>query len=418
MSMTVQDFINVLPFYFKNSLTPFLWGKHGIGKSQCIKQFAEANNLEFIDIRLGQFEVGDLLGIPRIKDMDTAMAAITNYLNLAKQNGISDAEKDKQIKEILVSYQIDTEAITEYAMPKWLQIALRGNCLILWDEINRAKIDVIQAVFQAVLDRRMHLFKFPETTYQVCASNPNVDEYVVTDIADAAFMSRFGHIVLVPSVKEWIDYASDKTFHQSVIDFIRLSPEQFGEHTCELPIQISPNPRALEFVSRFAFMTTDALEFRGKDYPALSDAYFAEVIKGIVGLKAAASYLEQIHATDKPIPTKMILDEYPKAKELLKKYTAKEKSRQDLVKVSLDNLIKELTKASIKDISKAHLDNALKFIEECPNDSAFAGYKELAAHATVGTEWAEYLAKNNKVVERVHKLSEKESDDSDKKKKK
>ena len=368
MGMTIKDLVNVLPYYFNNKITPFLWGKHGVGKSQCIKQFAEANGLEFIDIRLGQFEVGDLLGIPTIRD-----------------------------------------GVTEYAMPKWLQMALKGNCIILWDEINRAKIDVIQAVFQAVLDRQMHLFKFPETTYQICASNPNIDEYVVTDIADAAFMSRFGHVVLVPSAKDWIGYAEDKNFHASVVDVVRADPAMFGEHECEMPIELRPNPRAWEFISRFAkhTETTTKEKFLNKELPTLTMSDFQEVAKGFLGVKACAAYFEQLNATDKPVPAKDILSKYSKVKEKVLFYAGHEgaKVRQDLLKVSLENCIKTLTKTPLAELPKEQLDNFMDFLDDLPNDLAFAGIRDLAMNKTTGGDWQKYFSSNDDLCKRVNKIS-------------
>lgn len=48
----------------KANVVPLVWGDSGIGKSQTVKQFADENNLQFIDLRLGQMETGDLVGLP------------------------------------------------------------------------------------------------------------------------------------------------------------------------------------------------------------------------------------------------------------------------------------------------------------------------------------------------------------------
>ena len=60
--------IKLLELVLKRSvdvhLTPFLWGKHGIAKSAIIRQSFERLGYEVIDLRLGQLEVGDLIGMP------------------------------------------------------------------------------------------------------------------------------------------------------------------------------------------------------------------------------------------------------------------------------------------------------------------------------------------------------------------
>ena len=54
-----------------------LEGQHGIGKSQVVAQLAARKSMEtkkdfrFVDIRLGQYEVGDLIGIPEKRDTFT-----------------------------------------------------------------------------------------------------------------------------------------------------------------------------------------------------------------------------------------------------------------------------------------------------------------------------------------------------------
>ncbi len=70
--MRITDLKVLLPFAFKAKLTPFIWGAHGVGKSAVIKQYAVENGYDFIDLRLGQLEVGDLLGLPEIVKGDKA----------------------------------------------------------------------------------------------------------------------------------------------------------------------------------------------------------------------------------------------------------------------------------------------------------------------------------------------------------
>ena len=415
MGMTINNFIECLPYYFQTKLTPFLWGKHGIGKSQCINQFAEQHGLNFIDIRLGQFEVGDLLGLPRINNVDETIKALFSYLKMkdavdTKKATVDDIEKE--LGNFVKGLDLGEDAVTEYAMPKWLKMALEGNCLILWDEINRAKLDVIQAVFQAVLDRQMHLFKFPETTYQVCASNPNIDEYVVTDITDAAFISRFGHVVLVPSAQDWMKYAAANKFHMSVINLVRHDPAMFGAHECELPVDLGPNPRAFEFVSRMAKLTEkNKEEFRGQKLEPLKMEYFQEVTKGILGLKAATAYFEILNAPDKPVPGKDVIKKYKDVRETILRYAGKTEEgivQQDLLKVSQEQVIKELLKKDAKKWTKGEVANTMEFLKDLPNDMSIAGIRELTMNPERGEGWLDVIEfgyNNGEMMKRVHIIS-------------
>ena len=380
MGMTINDIKSVLRYYFKTGLTPFIWSKHGAGKSQSLQQLADELNFKLLDMRLGQMEVGDVMGLPVIGKTTAG------------------------------------ETITEYAMPKWLKIALEGNCIILWDEINRAKIDVIQAVFQAVLDKKMHLFEFPATTFQVCAGNPNNDDYIVTDIADAAFMSRFGHISLVPSALDWVRYAESKSFHPSVTELVKINPAMFGEYECPLPVELNVNPRAFEFVSNFAKLTeaTADLSFLGNKLEPLSFKLFQEITKGILGMKATVAYFEQYRALEKPIPAKDILEDYSKVQKKVLEYSGKasgtidaNKIKQDLLKVTVDGVVAELFKNKVAEHPQKYLDNLFKFLNDMPNELSFSIYQLLGKHEDHGDDWLTIFMRDPELSQRIIAMADK-----------
>ena len=53
-----------------------IWGKHGIGKTQLVEDFAKENNYQFVYIAPAQFEeMGDLIGMPSIIDGQTVFVA-------------------------------------------------------------------------------------------------------------------------------------------------------------------------------------------------------------------------------------------------------------------------------------------------------------------------------------------------------
>jgi MoxR-like ATPase len=64
--MNIKQLKRFLPYAIKAKASVMVHGLHGIGKSQCVKQFAEENGMNFIDRRLSQVESGDLLGLPDV----------------------------------------------------------------------------------------------------------------------------------------------------------------------------------------------------------------------------------------------------------------------------------------------------------------------------------------------------------------
>jgi MoxR-like ATPase len=54
--------------------TILLEGETGVGKSQLVAALAQEKNFELIDLRLGQMEVGDLIGMPMLIGNETHWA--------------------------------------------------------------------------------------------------------------------------------------------------------------------------------------------------------------------------------------------------------------------------------------------------------------------------------------------------------
>lgn len=330
--MKLGDIKRLLPYMFKAQVVPFLWGTHGIGKSDAIKQYAAENNLTLVDLRLGQLEVGDLLGMPEIKD----------------------GEKGR---------------ITEYATPKWLEVAKKGDCIIFWDELNRARPDVLQAIFQAVLDRKYYGTDFAPTTYQVVAANPNSSEYFVTEL-DAALMNRFCHIKVTPNADEWIDYAEGSKHNDAIVDFIKQYHNMLGIETPVFNLDIKPRPRAWSMLSRImANKPPEELLF--------------EVVVGLLGTAAGASFIESINEFEKPVHAVDIFDNWTSVKDRVKKLASPKKSRVDLLKIASDEIIKivrnfEKGKGGNKaKLSTTQERNVIEFIKMVPKELAFAIMKEL-----------------------------------------
>jgi len=345
--MRLHDIKQSLPYFFKAGVVPCVWGKHGIGKSQIFRQYAEENGLTFVDIRLGQLEVGDLLGLPEIVD---------------GTNG----------------------KITAYATPDWLEVAKSGNCLILWDELNRARPDVLQAIFQAVLDFQYHGVKFAPTTYQAVACNPNSIEYQVTEL-DAALMSRFCHIKATPSNSEWIDYAENTKHHDSVIDFIKQYPNMLGNESVNYNLDIKPNSRSWTMLSRI--MSTKP-----------SEELLTEMAAGLIGLAATTNFIESLHEFEKPIHAVDVFDNWSEVRGKVKKFSEPKGARVDLLKIAADEIIKivhNLAKDN-QDINPKRKKNVIEFIKTVPRELAFAIMRELGA-VGVG-KWLEEFTGDSDLV--------------------
>lgn len=348
--MEIRKFKKALPFLFKANVTPFVWGYHGIGKSQSVKQFAEENGHGFVDIRLGTQEVGDLLGLA----------------------------------DFLVDQETGQRIATKFMMPEWVK-NIYEFCeanpdklyVIFLDEINRARRDVLQAVFQLVLDKSFHTAKLPENCFVVAASNPNTSDYIVADIADKAFMDRFCHIKLSPSHKEWHDFASSAGVSRQVINFLKTQPEllEAKNEAFELT-DVKPSRRSWEAVSRLLRAETPS--------DVLSDLLY-----GLVGKEAAIAFIEDLNNADKPIQKAAILGAAPPARDensekgkssdplwtKVKEYSSVETGgRPDLLKITCDDLAEHIVKNKLSDTEVA---NVLVFMKLIPADISFSLLKQI-----------------------------------------
>jgi MoxR-like ATPase len=161
--MNIQDFKKYLPTLLKNNIVPFTWGNQGIGKTQSIAQVAAQAGIGFVHLHLATQEVGDLVGL----------------------------------------LMIQADGTVKHARPEWFPT--EGEGIIFLDELNRAHPDVIQAMFSFITSKTIHTHKLPDGWKIVAAGNYQSDQFNVTDTSDAAWMSRFCHIELQPTVQEFTE---------------------------------------------------------------------------------------------------------------------------------------------------------------------------------------------------------------------
>jgi MoxR-like ATPase len=90
-----------------------LRGKHGIGKSQQIKQYAKENNYHLEELFLSHQEIGDLIGIPTTKEINGELATVwTKPIWLERMYEanwpdvtIDELEfEDEEFKEFVIEY--------------------------------------------------------------------------------------------------------------------------------------------------------------------------------------------------------------------------------------------------------------------------------------------------------------------------
>jgi hypothetical protein len=255
-------------------------GPPGVGKSVCIREFAEEEakqmNLKFldyddsyfgeimqdpesyyvfVDMRLSEVEPSDLTGIPR--DVDSCVA----YKPLTWATVLSKA----------------------------------GGGMLLLDEFtNIQRLDILSAAYKIVLDRRAGFTKFSENVRIVALGN-SPEHSVIARKLPAPLVSRF-HVVEVeaPKIEEWANWmdAHYKDWDKRVLAYLM----RFSEDFIDLPndaetLENYPVPRTWTYL---------ALELR--DTP---DEFLRDKINGYVG-KAVGGKLYAFITSPIPEPEQLL----------------------------------------------------------------------------------------------------------------
>jgi hypothetical protein len=184
----------------------FLWGSPGVGKSDCVRQVADNQKLELIDIRAVLLDPVDLRGIPSI-----------NGDNLA-----------------------------HWCIPAFLP--RKGKGILFLDELNSAPPLVQAACYQLVLDRKLGEYELPEDWSVIAAGNLESDK-AITHRMPSALANRFVHLKFEVDLEDWTEWALQNDIGTEVIAFIRFRPNLLHSFDPSKNEKSFPTPRVWEFVS-------------------------------------------------------------------------------------------------------------------------------------------------------------------------
>ena len=265
-------------------ITPMIWGHRGLGKSSLVRQLCTEYNMGFIDLRCSQLEASDLRGLP------DAVNGRTKFLPPAEMptGDLSDEEYNK-----MLGTAPDPNS-SDYRGWKELELCSQGRRrrgILLLDEVNRAQDDVLQAIFELILDYKIGQYPLPDEWGLVCAGNYMEGDYQVSGFNDAAFLSRFCHLQLSGGeshLDDWVNYMSrlhnskHATAVSRVVEFATQNIDHlYGKVTGSLGFTIQPSPRSWDMVVR-VIAAAEANDIS-------SDAQF-EAIAGLVGVEMASTF--------------------------------------------------------------------------------------------------------------------------------
>lgn len=418
---------------------PLLHGPAGIGKTQLIKLVATKLNMACINVRVGQLESADLIGIPRSKRrfLSRKLEAL-----FQKAEGHKGFGKFFEMTRGLVGLFTLTETFMVYDLPNFLphylkdekgEIMMDGDrkildidglgdmvvnrkellelndgdltkvqgAVIFLDEINRiAGDDMKQAIFQLPEAYKMHTYQVPESCAIVAAANPNTNDYQVSEIdQDKAFMDRFMHIKLRTRVEDFLVWGERRGLHSGLLSFYNAMPDALQKEEKGYTLNINPTPRSAELINT---LLTEV------ELPA-EDSIRREAFMGILGNEYGPMLQKHLKENiNRVLTAEEIMLDYDKHRKVIQD-NVKHK-RQDYLNQVWRNVYTYCSNGDNWDVIRDQIGNKDendveipgcldKFINDLPKEMAMTFVKQLITIKVDGTSLNEILGDSDTIFE-------------------
>lgn len=181
MNVNFKELSLLLTAVTKSRKPVLIRGRHGIGKSEMVRAFAESVGMEMVERRASQMSEGDLAGLPKI-----------------------------------------VKGVTKFNPPDWFSECCKTPRVLFLDELDRATKEVRQGFFELADSRKIYGNTLhPETLVFAAINGGNEDniDYLVYEMGPAE-LDRWTIFDLNPTCVEWIQWAKNNDVHEYVIKFI------------------------------------------------------------------------------------------------------------------------------------------------------------------------------------------------------
>jgi len=305
-------------------------GRHAVGKSEAVAQYAAEIGLPLQMRRLSQMTEGDLLGMPKLSDKGTTFVPC-----------------------------------------EWFLEACRTPMVLFLDERNRALDAVKQSIFEICDSRQFYGHKLHPETRVVIAENVG-DAYQV-QACDPAEVSRTVTVELEPSLTEWLEYAKGKC-HEATIEFIRTEGEKVLEFRGANGV-FEPNKK---YPDRRSWFKLDKELQRNDLFEKPEDTLFFIMAAGFVGSEVGTKFTNFCKSRDKQVSVKDILTSWQKSKARLTNNGRREISNEKYVE--LVHKFKDWLEKQDNVMSDDQVDQFKSFMEDCPPEPRMTCFSSLQSN--------------------------------------
>jgi len=234
-----------------------LRGRHGIGKSTVVYQYANHIGKPVVERRASQMTEGDLVGLPSVEGNST-----------------------------------------RFNPPDWFKTACDMPCVLFLDEVDRATLEVRQGIFELTDSRKLNGHHLHEDTIVFAAVNggEHGSQYQVGEM-DPAELDRWTVFDIEPSIDDWLNWAKDAGISDEVWNFINQNHAHL-EHTDDFePNKVYPSRRSWERL--------DECLSQGKLFSDHNALY--HLTNAFVGFEAAVAFRDFVVNFDKQVTVEDIL---------------------------------------------------------------------------------------------------------------
>ena len=258
MAVDFATFSNIVHHVTNVRKPVLLRGRHGIGKSTVVYQFADKVGLPIVERRASQMTEGDLVGLPTIEDNST-----------------------------------------RFNPPDWFKTACDKPVVLFLDEVDRATIEVRQGIFELTDSRKLNGHTLHEGTLVFAAVNggEHGSQYQVGEM-DPAELDRWTVFDVEPSVEDWLAWAKDTGISDITWDFINQNRAHL-EHSDDFePNKVYPSRRSWERLDG-CLQNANLLEEASPALYTLTSAF--------VGFEAAVTFNDFVQNYDRQVTIEDIL---------------------------------------------------------------------------------------------------------------
>lgn len=325
--MRIKEAKNCIKELYLNTVSvTALISERGIGKTSAYQQCAKELGIGYIGLYAAALEGPDFMGLP-------------------------DKDRKKGITRYLAPQFLPTEqAINDGLYPE------KG--ILVLEEINRVPSDTVSVLYPLLLEKKINGHQIGVGWSIGITMNPDTMNYLVNSLDDA-MLDRFISIEITADLGDYIEYSSQNHPNEDVLSFLEACPDMLlvvKKAAESNALSKYPTPRGWTKVQELL------------NNCSLEQGLMKELIAGIVGPQAAASFYGYISNRELRIPSSVqLLTDYPSVREEVRALS--EQNHID----RLNYLIRKLVLSF--DGSELHISNLDQFLMDLPEELQLLFFK-------------------------------------------